>query len=423
MKKNGFTLIEILGVVVILGLLAFLIVPKVNSVIKDSKNNITVNSVKSLVKGFNEYYVRKKIKNDFDGCYYYFDTLDSSCEGFEYTGAKPEYGEIHVSSDGVVSGFVVYDKQRYDIFDSEVILGEDNYIDESVFNFAFTNEVQQFVTRRKGYYKLEVWGAQGGIGGINTNVVAGKGAYAKGVLYLDENVNLYVYVGGQGVGQTGDLNSNNINTGGFNGGGMNYNGGGQASSGGGASDIRINNDSLYARVIVAGGGGGNGYGDTTSSGGDAGDLTAFNGGYYSTFNCYGMGAANFQAGGYNCLGSGSGYSNTKGTFGVGGIGAGNSHGGGSGGGGFYGGGGGVIAAGGGGSSFVYTKENFYTWLSVNSNDANKYMLNSSYYLKDAVMINGRSSMPRYDSDLQMIGNIGNGYARITFLGINYQGEL
>ena len=73
--------------------------------------------------------------------------------------------------------------------------------------------------------------------------MAGKGAYSAGYITLNNNTNIYAYIGGSG------------NTGGTAGG---FNGGGSRATyvgGGGASDIRIGNDSLYARVIVAGGGG------------------------------------------------------------------------------------------------------------------------------------------------------------------------
>ena len=107
-------------------------------------------------------------------------------------------------------------------------------------NFAYTGAVQNYTTVCRGTHTLTVWGAQGG----NTG---GKGGYSTGVVNLNENMKLYIYVGGQG--STGS-------SGGFNGGGTT--GTTSGGSGGGASDIRIGTDSLYARVIVAGGGGGKG---------------------------------------------------------------------------------------------------------------------------------------------------------------------
>lgn len=107
-------------------------------------------------------------------------------------------------------------------------------------DFAYNGSVSNYTTMCRGKYTLTVWGAQGG----NTG---GNGGYSTGVVNLNENMNLYIYVGGQG---------SKGSTGGFNGGGTTGSGGG---SGGGASDIRIGTDSLAARVIVAGGGGGGGW--------------------------------------------------------------------------------------------------------------------------------------------------------------------
>lgn len=113
-------------------------------------------------------------------------------------------------------------------------------------DFDYNGSVSYYTTMCRGKHTLTVWGAQGG----NTG---GKGGYSTGVVNLNENMNLYIYVGGQG---------SKGSTGGFNGGGTTGSGGG---SGGGASDIRIGTDSLSARVIVAGGGSGYVYTSSTAS--------------------------------------------------------------------------------------------------------------------------------------------------------------
>ena len=56
------------------------------------------------------------------------------------------------------------------------------------------------------------------------------GGYSVGSVQLTANTNLFVCIGGSGAGAGGD--------------------------GGGGTDIRIDSESLYARIIVAGGGGG-----------------------------------------------------------------------------------------------------------------------------------------------------------------------
>ena len=116
-------------------------------------------------------------------------------------------------------------------------------------DFNYTGN-EQTITLVPGNYRLEVWGAQGGYGySNNSSYQPGNGGYAKGDLQITSNVNAYIYAGGSGA--TGVAST--ISQGGFNGGGAsgyNYSG-----SGGGASDIRLEENDLYSRVIVAGGGG------------------------------------------------------------------------------------------------------------------------------------------------------------------------
>ena len=304
--------------------------------------------------------------------------------------------------------------------DQETITNlEDNLILYAIWvvtitNFDYTGAAQTFTIPADGRYKLEVWGAQGGgtktLGGNNTNPkYGGKGGYSKGTVELMAKTLLYVYVGGQGKE---DNRSNSgvtqITTGGFNGGGNTVTQG-AAGSGGGGTDIRIERDSLYARVIVAGGGGGAGW----ESNGFAG------GGVYGI--CYAgtnttsakekfSGAGGPTGGGTRAI---SGYGNydtiTSGTFGLGGIGVGNSSGSGGGGGGWYGGGGSGYSGGsGGGSGYIYTE-------STASNYPSGCFLNSSYYLTDADTVAGNNSFmsPTGTSET---GHSGHGYARITYLG-------
>ena len=106
----------------------------------------------------------------------------------------------------------------------------------------------------KGKYKLECWGA-------SWMRSYGYG-YSKGVLELKEDTKLWLYLGGIGSDYTTE--SNTYLEGGFNGGGDAHyttygNGYSETSSGCGATDIRIGQDSLYSRVIVAGGASGAAY--------------------------------------------------------------------------------------------------------------------------------------------------------------------
>ncbi|MDR1196703.1 MAG: IPT/TIG domain-containing protein, partial [Candidatus Nomurabacteria bacterium] len=103
--------------------------------------------------------------------------------------------------------------------------------------------------------------AGGGSTGYGCNFQnTGKGGYSVGTIYLYDDDTVSVYVGGGGSFGNG---GGSVGAGGWNGGGSakGYNGSTdveERGAGGGASDVRINGDTLNERVIVAGGGGGGG---------------------------------------------------------------------------------------------------------------------------------------------------------------------
>lgn len=136
------------------------------------------------------------------------------------------------------------------------------------------NPYYTFTVPRNGKYKLEVWGAQGGKA---DSLSGGYGGYSTGVVELDANEQLYVYIGGQG--SAGSKTANYVSKGGYNGGGNGTLGTAlyYVSGGGGATDIRYFPNStsltsddldwdseigLNSRIIVAGGGAGVAYNST-----------------------------------------------------------------------------------------------------------------------------------------------------------------
>ena len=272
--------------------------------------------------------------------------------------------------------------------------GDEGTTKTTTTDYSYTGAVQT-ATLKAGTHKLEVWGAQGG--GIQNDssldtANGGKGGYSYGTLTLTSNTNAYIYVGGMGKSIGSGLAE-----GGFNGGGAAYGSstGEPANGGGGASDIRINEDSLYSRVIVAGGGGGGGE--------DSGDNPG-----------YGGGTSGGASSGMSTLAT----QTSTGTGGVFGFGANTPNDGGGGGGGWYGGGttngsqniptsnsGSDTSGGAGGSGYVYTS-------STASSYPSGVKLNSSYYLTNASTIAGNTSFTD-NSGSTVTGHSGNGYARIT----------
>lgn len=272
-------------------------------------------------------------------------------------------------------------------------IGADNSSNTNM-NFSYTGSVQT-ATLDPGKYILECWGAQGG---SYSSYSGGAGGYSIGTITLSQRTNLYIYVGGQPATQT----STGATSGGFNGGGAgcsrtyNYSTYGQGE--GGASDIRIGQDSFYARVIVAGGGGGSSSEDSFT--------TKYGGGISGGSSVSGYGATQTSAGTNGLFGQG-GAATTSGTN--------YNYGSGGGGGGFYGGGAcssysdstNYRTYNGGGSGYVYT-----------SNTASNYpsgcLLNSSYYLTNAQTISGNQNFQSPTGDTET-GHVGNGYVKITKL--------
>ena len=266
---------------------------------------------------------------------------------------------------------------------SNVIEGKVGKINYTT-NFSYTGSCTTYTAKSTGYYNLEVWGAQGG--NYNTTYVGGLGGYSKGIVHLEKGTTLYVCVGGQP--QTVTTTKTAV-PGGFNGGGNGFNRDysstytyGQA--GGGATDIRIGENSLYARVIVAGGGSGS---NNRTSGYAGGGTSGISGqsGYAGTQTSAGTGGSFGQGGSASTSGNNYKYGASGG------------------GGGFYGGGAGTSYSdstnydkySGGGSGYVYTS-------STASSYPSGCLLNSTYYLTASSTTEGI--------------NTGNGKATITYIG-------
>ena len=382
MKKNGFTLVEILAVIFILSLLAVIVTPVVTDLIKDSEQSLYDKQVNNIVNAVKKY-------------------------GIEHSEVLPDKQENTILSLHTLLGAGILDKDYY----------EECAEAGNVYTFEYTGSYQTFVAPVKGRYKLEVWGAQGGY--RSDASMGGKGGYAAGSILLDAGDTLYVYVGGSG---NSGVCTNSVCAGGYNGGGYRtlYKGGG------GATDMRfLNSDnplilqSLLSRVIVAGGGGSDGA--TNKVGGYGGGIR---GG--APDSCCGTGGFGGTQTGFTTSNTvASSQYVTNGTnhagFGFGGYGSTyqNNGWGGAGGGGWYGGVGTTADSGGsdddrgggGGSGFVYDSSSL-------SNLPSNYLVQSKYILSDSSLIAGNASMPNHEGSGNMTGNSGNGYAKITYLGVS-----
>lgn len=276
-------------------------------------------------------------------------------------------------------------------------VGSANY-NGSVMNFNYTGSVQT-ATLAPGTYKLECWGGQGG---SYNSYIGGYGGYSKGTITLTKATTVYISVGGAG--------SSSSTAAGFNGGGTGISSG---RGGGGATDVRIGQNSLYSRVIVAGGGGGAGVISANANPCGCGGGEYGGDGYYNnTTGSYTIGQNRCGGSASQTAGGKTWSTSTQATFGQGGNASGYSCGGG--GGGWYGGGGAYDSDsdsdgrwGGGGSGYVYTS-------STAKNYPNGCLLNSTHYLTNAQTIAGNTSFTSPTGSAET-GHTGSGFCRITNL--------
>lgn len=279
--------------------------------------------------------------------------------------------------------------------------------------FDYTGSEQIFTVPHTGYYKLEVWGAQGGDGYYNSyRAYGGYGSYSAGIIKLIENRVLYINIGGEG--EDGSMPGRGLTVkaaGGYNGGGDGFsyypsdkdedfgNGGGGgathiATVSGLLSSFSSNKDNL---LIVAGGGGGASTSWYTQgyykyNGGHAG---GYNGDEGTSWSGHVYGTAGTQISG----GTGCGSAN----IGLGGNGCTGGSGGGAG---YFGGGGsGQWGSAGGGSGYI----------------GNSLLKQKSMYCYNCSTSNDESTLTYSttnvsETPISQYAKIGNGYAKITYVG-------
>ena len=319
-KKKGFTLVELLAVIVILIVIFLIAMFATNKVVDRSRENAFVAEANVIVKGAMEKYSLDKSDGNMDAdiyssnkpgrvCYSIQDTIigttveKSNAEG--YTGSVEvcsgndctynskiwlHYGDYYIEAvDGDVKESDIKDgyETDYDLTCGEALLYGGTKCDDTSCEYDYTGKTRSFRVPFDGLYSLETWGAQGGYFRTNPYTIGGYGGYAYGEIELKKNDILYITVGGKGNDSDG-ANGHN----GFNGGGAfalkqkSYEECKQGSGGGGgATHIAFSNGLLSKLtnkkdyiVIVSGGGAGGSYSGTSGSGG------GFNGGADSEGN-------------------------------------------------------------------------------------------------------------------------------------------
>ena len=157
MKKNAFTLIELLAVIILIGLLAVLIIPKINDTVSDARKNTNEVSTNALARTATNYYLEKKgFTNNISDCTYDFTNNINTCAGLEFTGKKPESGKLVIKKNGNVALSVKFDKycyiKRYNKDEIEII-DNNNTQCEEIENVFVNYEIPTLAISGDGLYE------------------------------------------------------------------------------------------------------------------------------------------------------------------------------------------------------------------------------------------------------------------------------
>ena len=104
MKKKGFTLVELLAVIVILAIIVLIAIPLIGNVIEKAKIGALENSVNGLVESANMYYANETIKGEIISgtTFDWVDGVQTSDKKLEYKG-KVENGKLILYDAGEIA--------------------------------------------------------------------------------------------------------------------------------------------------------------------------------------------------------------------------------------------------------------------------------------------------------------------------------
>ncbi len=97
MKNKGFTLIEVLAVLLILAIIALITVPIISNIIRESKETVFVQDVNSLVESIRTY----QADNNYEAITINY-TTGENVELLELDGDLPDSGQIAINEAGKV---------------------------------------------------------------------------------------------------------------------------------------------------------------------------------------------------------------------------------------------------------------------------------------------------------------------------------
>ncbi len=108
MKKKGFTLVELLAVIIILGVIALITTPIIMNSVNDARRKAFENSIYGLIRAIDNRRMSKDVaRRSID----YKINVGEGSTAIEYSGELPEEGWAHIDADGNITIYVKTETQ------------------------------------------------------------------------------------------------------------------------------------------------------------------------------------------------------------------------------------------------------------------------------------------------------------------------
>lgn len=108
--KKGFTLVELLAVITVIGFLLALIVPKLTDVLAESEKSIEKESVKGILDAANLHYGKHMKDNPVD---YNFNGYTNIYNDLKFGGKEPDKGIVYIKANGEIELRVLFKNTCY----------------------------------------------------------------------------------------------------------------------------------------------------------------------------------------------------------------------------------------------------------------------------------------------------------------------
>lgn len=123
-RKNGFTLIELVGVIVLLVIIALIAIPTIKNIIDEAKKKAVINSAYGIIKAGDLYYSKKNMLGEsLEDVTFEF---PNNIEGLDIDGTIPDGGVMKVTEEGSIALAITNDKYcvKKGYKDDELIISE-----------------------------------------------------------------------------------------------------------------------------------------------------------------------------------------------------------------------------------------------------------------------------------------------------------